>query len=310
MPYLICERCNGHYKLDEGESKEDFSTCSCGGNLRYADNFDGHIGSDNDGYESADDEIAENQIETPAEMRNLDSSIGMGRMIVLVSIFLFISVIAASTLTIHVPLSNNDQNNDQSNIGHNSQGYVYKYVYSDQTGREAKKVAVITGMHPREHLSKKVMTDLLKSYHVPPGWTVVQYDVNVLENPNDYTIGRNNGETLAASYILPDIVKSRYDLVVVCHDHEYGYGDGFYFATPKMDDNSVRFAESLKLSLSNFNYYKNNGNTEPGSSNIHFTDPIVSKGYKAIVYEVPEFTNYSEALTMSRQLLDTSIKNL
>ncbi len=35
MPYLICEKCNGYYELQEGESPEMFETCNCGGKLRY-----------------------------------------------------------------------------------------------------------------------------------------------------------------------------------------------------------------------------------------------------------------------------------
>ena len=38
--YVICENCNGYYKLEEGESLEDFEACRCGGQLGYAeDNF-------------------------------------------------------------------------------------------------------------------------------------------------------------------------------------------------------------------------------------------------------------------------------
>ena len=33
--YLICEKCNGYYELQEGESPEDFESCECGGNLKF-----------------------------------------------------------------------------------------------------------------------------------------------------------------------------------------------------------------------------------------------------------------------------------
>lgn len=37
MGYLVCKNCRGYYKLQDGESPEDFSDkCACGGNLRYA----------------------------------------------------------------------------------------------------------------------------------------------------------------------------------------------------------------------------------------------------------------------------------
>jgi len=33
--YLVCEKCNGYYKLQAGESEEDFVECECGGKLKY-----------------------------------------------------------------------------------------------------------------------------------------------------------------------------------------------------------------------------------------------------------------------------------
>jgi len=39
--YLVCDRCQGYYKLQLGESPEDFSDeCECGGRLNYYDNID------------------------------------------------------------------------------------------------------------------------------------------------------------------------------------------------------------------------------------------------------------------------------
>lgn len=35
MGYLICDTCNDVYKLQDGESPEQFDTCQCGGNLEY-----------------------------------------------------------------------------------------------------------------------------------------------------------------------------------------------------------------------------------------------------------------------------------
>ncbi len=45
--YLYCEKCGGYYKLQEGESPEDFDTCQCGGNLIYADNINQVIKAEN-----------------------------------------------------------------------------------------------------------------------------------------------------------------------------------------------------------------------------------------------------------------------
>lgn len=35
MSYVVCEKCGGYYKLQEGESVGDFDACQCGGNLKY-----------------------------------------------------------------------------------------------------------------------------------------------------------------------------------------------------------------------------------------------------------------------------------
>ena len=35
--YVVCESCNGYYKLEEGESLDDFEACRCGGRLIYSE---------------------------------------------------------------------------------------------------------------------------------------------------------------------------------------------------------------------------------------------------------------------------------
>jgi hypothetical protein len=36
MHYLVCRKCKGYYKLQKGESIEDFGGCECGGTLKHA----------------------------------------------------------------------------------------------------------------------------------------------------------------------------------------------------------------------------------------------------------------------------------
>ncbi len=105
-------------------------------------------------------------------------------------------------------------------------------------------------------------------------------------------------------------MKSNYELVIVCHDHQPGYGEGFFIATPKMDDKSVKFTETLTQGLSGFNYFKNNVNAESATSNAKFTNPLASNGYRVIVYEMTGLTNYSEVYNRTRELLDRSFQIL
>jgi len=39
--YVLCENCNGYYKLEEDESPEDFESCHCGGKLVYTEKLEG-----------------------------------------------------------------------------------------------------------------------------------------------------------------------------------------------------------------------------------------------------------------------------
>jgi len=39
MGYLVCEKCEGYYELQENESPQDFSSCECGGNLKFVENL-------------------------------------------------------------------------------------------------------------------------------------------------------------------------------------------------------------------------------------------------------------------------------
>ena len=40
MGYLVCDKCGGYYKLQPGESPDNFGDqCECGGNLKYYTNF-------------------------------------------------------------------------------------------------------------------------------------------------------------------------------------------------------------------------------------------------------------------------------
>ncbi|MCE7698420.1 MAG: zinc ribbon domain-containing protein, partial [Methanobacterium paludis] len=38
--YVVCEKCGGYYELEEGESPDDFESCSCGGKLKYVKNLE------------------------------------------------------------------------------------------------------------------------------------------------------------------------------------------------------------------------------------------------------------------------------
>ncbi|MFA0832567.1 MAG: HEAT repeat domain-containing protein [Methanobacterium formicicum] len=48
MGYLICQDCGGYYKLEKGESKEDFVSCQCYGSLIYVESLDEYLNKTNE----------------------------------------------------------------------------------------------------------------------------------------------------------------------------------------------------------------------------------------------------------------------
>lgn len=199
---------------------------------------------------------------------------------------------------------------DNSTLGTNNIGYVTKDIYNHY-GSTGPKIAVITGMHPREDLSTAVVPEVIKLYALTHNVEIINYKVTVTDNPEVFSTSRLNGESLVAQYVIPDIKKSDYSLVIICHDHERGYGEGYYIATPSMDSKSVLLAEGVHNFLPDFNYYQRDTSKKTQSSSIKRIDnPIAYSGTPVFVYEMPEWNGYMESFINSNNLIDASFNIL
>ena len=202
--------------------------------------------------------------------------------------------------------STNSSSFINSTIGSDSKGYVTKTVYASP-GPHKVKIAVITGIHPREKLAIDPVINLIKNYPLTHDVEIINYAINVQDHPDDYTIGRNNGEKLAAEYIVPDINNTKPDLVIICHAHQLNYGSGFFITTPAMDNNSVTLAENVRKTIPEFRYYDASDDARANAtSNIRVSEPIAIAGYPVFVYEVPEWVSVGNATNVTYQLIDTS----
>jgi len=189
--------------------------------------------------------------------------------------------------TVYLGINMNNKANAPTNLGSDNNDYVTKEVYSHSGS--TFKIAVITGMHPREISAKTVVPEVIKNYTLTHNVEIVNYQINVTNDPNDFTIGRHNGEGLVIKYVIPDIAKSDYSLVIICHDHKKGYGNGYYIATSSKDNKSVALAESVHKLLPDFNYYQRNTDEEAESTSINrVNNPIAATGTPVFVYEIPE----------------------
>ncbi len=192
-----------------------------------------------------------------------------------------------------------------SQIGSDDRGYVSKDVYAHY-GDSKIKIALVTGIHARESIAIAPEQWAARVFALLTPVEIINYNIVVEKNPQDYSQGRKNGEGLAATFILPDVKKSDYDLVIISHAHQTGYGEGYYVATPQMDNPSVTIAQYIKSSGLNFNYYPAAKNAKyKSSSAVLFSKPLALAGYPTLVYEIPENVTSFESFFMTYKLLET-----
>lgn len=170
-------------------------------------------------------------------------------------------------------------------LGSTSYGYVNLYK---PYGTGKTKVAIIVGVHPQEvqtHIAMwnaiSAMSSKLKNVQI---WV---YQVVVTKDVSNYSQGRMNGQKLAQTFVVPDIIKKNYKLVMDTHGNR-----GNYYVNGKMVTNSM-YAPSTS---SNSNYYSNqiiknvNGaltkySVIEGTSPSFVTIPIAEHGIPAVIYE-------------------------
>lgn len=170
-------------------------------------------------------------------------------------------------------------------LGDTSIGTVEVGIYGNENA--SNTIALITGIHPRETLSIGPEIQAAKEFG-NNDVKIIHYKVTVTQNPEDYEQGRANGESLVHDFVNPHVTQSDADAVIISHSHNPDYGQGFYLATPEMDNASVNIAKNISEN-SDFNYYPVTGNeTYKSTSAVLVSKPIAQAGYPTFVYEIPE----------------------
>lgn len=186
-------------------------------------------------------------------------------------------------------------------------GTVEKFIYGNASANNT--IALITGIHPREPLSIDPEIKAAKEYvRDHEDVKIIHYQVNVTKDPQDYEKGRYNGEHLVHDYVNPDVTSSDADCVIISHSHIPTYGEGFYVATPEMDDASVGISNKIKDS-SDFNYYPKTGNETYRSTSAQLVScPIAQAGYPTFVYEIPEDITEQDSTNKAKELFDMMVE--
>lgn len=200
-----------------------------------------------------------------------------------------------------------DEHSPYHLIGNNSLGTVEKIIYGNPDANNT--IALITGIHPREKLAIEPEIKAAKEYgNSTDDVKIIHYQVNVTKNPKNYKKSREQGESLVHDFVNPDVAQSDAQAVVISHSHVEWYGEGFYLATPKMDNASVKLAEQIS-STGSFGYYPKTGNESyKSTSAVLVSCPIAESGHPTLVYEIPENITSQDSTDKTKELFDLIIK--
>ena len=193
-------------------------------------------------------------------------------------------------------------------LADNDLGTVEKLVYGNVSSKNS--IAIITGIHPRETLAIEPEIEAAREFaDTNNDVKIIHYQVNVTKDPKDYKKGRNNGEKLIHDFVNPDVTQSDADCVIISHSHIESYGQGFYLATPNMDEKSVNIASTIS-NTSEFNYYPKTGNESyKSTSAVLVSNPIAQEGYATFVYEIPENISEQESTDKTKELFELMMLN-
>lgn len=199
--------------------------------------------------------------------------------------------------------NNQIQQTQPTMLGDTENGTVEKFVYGNPSAN--KTIALITGIHPREPLSIDPEIKAAKEWadnHSDA--KIIHYQVNVTKDPQDYENGRAHGEGLVHDFVNPDVTASDAKCVVIAHSHIPEYGEGFYLATPEMDNASVEIAEKIS-NETDINYYPVTGEETYHSTSAQLVSkPIAQAGYPTLVYEIPEDITEQDSTDKAKDLFD------
>lgn len=200
-----------------------------------------------------------------------------------------------------------DEHSPYHMIGNNSLGTVEKIIYGNMDANNS--IALITGIHPREKLAIGPEIKAAKEYaESTDDVKIIHYQVNVTKNPKNYKKSRDHGESLVHDYVNPDVAGSDAKAVIISHSHVDWYGEGFYLATPQMDDASVRIAEKIN-EIGAFGYYPKTGNESyKSTSAVLVSCPIAKSGHPTFVYEIPENITKQDSTDKTKELFDLLLK--
>ncbi|MCK9151682.1 hypothetical protein [Methanobacterium alcaliphilum] len=170
-------------------------------------------------------------------------------------------------------------------LGGNDLGYAEK-IGPFGNASSKTKIAYIIGVHPLEYKAHNAMYDAMTNNSASLKYCYYVYRINVTKNAEDYSSGRLNGQKLAREFVVEDVKKQDYDLVIDIHSF---WSDNRFVFVPIDDKKSKSIANKLVSNISWLKYYSPPGQKSPP----YVTIPILKSGTRTIVFENYKYQEYS-----------------
>ena len=200
------------------------------------------------------------------------------------------------------PVTNVTVNAYTEVLGNNSYGTVAKMGPYGNTSSPVK-VAYLVGIHPWEIYAHEAAVKALLNHEKSLKYCYYIYQINVTGGiDTDYETGRMAGQILAGDYIIPDIEKNDYQVVVDIHSNKGSkdsYDVGWFINVPYDDQRSNQIAQELLEKISGLVTYNPPLSTSP----YYVTIPIIKAGTPAIIYEAYEYDTPETREDKAYQLL-------
>jgi len=185
-------------------------------------------------------------------------------------------------------------------LGNKSYGYAEKVVYGNQNSNET--VAIIVGVHPRESGFHNATAAALKDKSRSLSKKYVLYRIHVTKKPLHFTIGRMNGQLIANKIVVPDIIKTKPQLVVDIHEDlgdEVSYRYSRFIYSVSKDNETQNYVNNIVQKIPYLKRY-----SPGGSSPLYVTKPISEEGINAIVYETYKYDTYERKYSDAAKFID------
>ncbi len=215
-------------------------------------------------------------------------------------LIIIILILAVSIVKVSWNANSIENNSSGLILGNKSYGYVEKEVYGNQDSEET--IAIITGVHPRESGFHNATAAALKNKSQFLSKKYVIYKIHVTKSPLHFTIGRMNGQLIANKIVVPDVIKTKPQLVVDIHEDlwkETGYKYPRFIYPVSKDDETMNYVNNITQNISFLKKY-----SPGGSSPLYVTKPIANKGIHAIVYETYKKDPYKKKYSDASQFID------